>query len=78
MSLSIYEFLKQDILAMANYTDKNLKGNIHPLIMQEVERSIILIILENTNYNLLRTAHILGISRTTLYKKIKDHKIEVK
>ena len=78
MSLSIYDFLKTDVLKMASYEDKNSKSNLHALIMQEVEKSIILIVLENTDFNLVKTSHMLGISRTTLYKKIKDFKIEVK
>jgi len=78
MSLSIYDFLKIDVLKMASYGDKNCKSNVHALIMQEVEKSIILIVLENTDFNLVKTSQMLGISRTTLYKKIKDFKIEVK
>jgi len=53
------------------------KGNIHPLIMQEIEAYIIDIVLRETAYNLLAASKILGISRSTLYRKIETLKLIV-
>ncbi len=46
-------------------------GNIYPLIMEEVERSVLDIVLRETNFNLVQAAKLLGISRTMLYRRIK-------
>jgi DNA-binding NtrC family response regulator len=39
--------------------------------MQNPERQIILDVLKKNNYNRSLTAQVLGINRTTLYKKMK-------
>ncbi|GAI91435.1 unnamed protein product, partial [marine sediment metagenome] len=41
--------------------------------LREVERSLLVTVLEETNWNLSKAAQILKISRTTLYSKIKKH-----
>lgn len=54
----------------------NGKGNIFPLITQEVESAIIRLVLEETNFNYFQTAKLLGISRSTLYRKVHAYKID--
>ncbi len=70
MSICLYELLKRDIKKMVIGIGSGGKGNIYPLIMQEVEKDIISVVLQETKYNYFRTAKILGISRSTLYRKI--------
>ncbi len=70
MPLSLYELLKRDVKKMVIGIGNNEKGNIYPLIMQEVEKYLIEVVLEEKNHNYFRAAKILGISRSTLYKKI--------
>ena len=77
MSLSLHDILKEQIQRMVVGIGQQSKGNIHPLIMDEVERSIIQIVLNETNNNLFRTAKILGIGRSTLYRKIEALKIHI-
>ncbi len=43
--------------------------------LRGVERSLLVTVLEETNWNLSKAAQILEISRTTLYSKIKKHKL---
>jgi len=43
--------------------------------LRKVERNLLAIVLEETNWNLSKAAQILEISRTTLYSKIKKHKL---
>ena len=52
--------------------------NLHETIVKEVERPLIVLILEKTKYNQSKTASILGINRNTLNKKIKDLGISLK
>jgi len=70
MSVSLYDFLKHEIKKMALSIDRNEKGNIHPLIMNEVERCLITLVLKETNNNYLQASRILGMSRSTLYRRI--------
>ncbi len=43
--------------------------------LREVERNLLVTVLEETNWNLSKAAQILEISRTTLYSKIKKHRL---
>ena len=59
----------------------DLKGEIpdsglHRCIIAEVEKPLIEVTLELTNNNQAKTSEILGISRNTLRKKIKELKIK--
>ena len=76
MSLALHELLQRHIKKMVSGIGSNEKGNIYPLIMQEVERCVIGSVLTETRNNYFRAAKILGISRSTLYRKIGDLKIE--
>lgn len=71
MSQSLYEFLKKDVKKMIYGIGLNNAGNIYPLIMGEVERSVLDIVLRETKFNLVKTAKLLGISRATLYRRLK-------
>lgn len=72
MAGSLYDFLRKEIQQMMLGIGVHNQGNIYPLIVGEVERSIIKIVLEETHGNLLASAKMLGISRSTLYRKLKD------
>ena len=71
MSLSLYDLLRRDVKKMVSGISRYEKGNIYPLIVQEVEKYIIEVVLEEVRYNYFRAAQVLGISRSTLYQKIK-------
>ena len=70
MSLSLHDFLRCEIRKMVISLGRNERGNIYPLIMEEIERSIISLVLYETKNNYLRTSRILGIGRSTLYRRI--------
>jgi two-component system nitrogen regulation response regulator GlnG len=53
-------------------------GEIHSIVLQQVERPLIRIILEKTRWNQVKAADILGINRNTLRKKISELGIELK
>jgi two-component system nitrogen regulation response regulator GlnG len=56
---------------------KNSRGNIYPLIMHEIERYIIKLVLEETRFNFVNAARILGIGRSTLYRRVTALKIDI-
>lgn len=76
--LSLYEFIAREVKRMSSVCNPLLKGNIYPLIMHEVERCIIVAVLEETSHNYFVAAKILGISRNKLYRKIAQHNIHSK
>jgi two-component system nitrogen regulation response regulator GlnG len=54
------------------------KGEIHSMVLDQVERPLIRLILEKTRWNQVKAADILGINRNTLRKKIHELGIELK
>ncbi len=78
MTFSLHELLERQVKLMVHALGNDGKGNIHPLIVGEVERSLIQTVLGETKYNHLLTAKMLGISRSTLYRKITSLGIVIK
>lgn len=67
---------RPDIAALVNQDSR--PDQVHPapnLSMKEVERVMISQALEQTNYNISEAAVLIGMSRSTLYRKIKDYKL---
>jgi|WetSurMetagenome_2_1015567.scaffolds.fasta_scaffold62598_1 two-component system, NtrC family, nitrogen regulation response regulator GlnG len=74
--MALYELLHQQIKRMITGIGRNNRGNIHPLVMHEIEKYIINIVLEETNHNYVVASKMLGIGRSTLYRKIKEFGLE--
>ena len=70
-------FVQAEDLALSTHALAKDKGISFPSkSLWEVESYLIKSILEETDWNLQKTARILQISRTTLYSKINKHKIQ--
>lgn len=52
--------------------------NLHPMLISAVERPLIAHALKETNGNQIQAAHLLGMNRNTLRKKITELRIPVK
>ena len=74
-SLSLHDFIKREIRKMVIGIGPKGQGNIYPLVMEEVEKTIIELVLQETNFNYFATAKMLGISRSTLYRRVEALKI---
>lgn len=53
-------------------------GNEQPvdfynILLEEIERPLLEVLINHTHYNQVKMAHILGISRGTLRKKLKQY-----
>ncbi|MBS1988391.1 hypothetical protein JST56_05335 [Candidatus Dependentiae bacterium] len=73
--LSLHDFIRREVKKMVIGIGHKGQGNIYPLVMEEVEKTIIELVLQETDYNYFATAKILGISRSTLYRRIEALKI---
>lgn len=51
--------------------------NLHPMLIKALERPLITHALKETNGNQIKTAHLLGMNRNTLRKKITELRIPV-
>lgn len=55
--------------------DGELPINIYQMVIREVEIPLINIVLKHANGNQRKAANLLGVSRTTLRKKILEYKL---
>lgn len=74
--MALHDLLKKQIRTMLTGFTEVSKGNVYPLIMEEIEKTIILVVLEETKFNYVQAARILGMGRSTLYRKIEALKID--
>ena len=58
--------------------EKMESGDVHAMVLEQVERPLIRFVLEKTRGNQVRAADILGINRNTLRKKITELGIELR
>ena len=66
------------VLGMALTLIRAVRGpTVYDRILAEVERPLISICLAATRGNQIKAAHLLGLNRNTLRKKIKDLGLEV-
>ncbi len=61
----------------ASHGDRLPPPGLHDRILQEIERPLLSICLAATRGNQIRAAHLLGLNRNTLRKKIRDLGLEV-
>jgi two-component system nitrogen regulation response regulator GlnG len=59
------------------HTDSLPAAGVYDRVLREVERPLITLALEATRGNQIKAAHVLGLNRNTLRKKIKDLDISV-
>lgn len=61
----------------AAHTDSLPAAGVYDRVLREVEKPLITLALEATRGNQIKAAHVLGLNRNTLRKKIKDLDIQV-
>ena len=75
---SLEELVDTKLRSCLNGIEQLEHGEIHSMVLEQVERPLIRIILEKTRWNQVKAADILGINRNTLRKKISELGIELK
>ena len=76
--LSKGEVLEEENIFLKGDKNQNIKHNLPDLRLATLEKEHIKFVLENTNWDKKQAAKILGISRQTLYSKIRTYSIKPK
>jgi len=76
-SCSIYDFLDEKLKRYLKKLAKLERSNLYDDVISEVEKSLISIVLKETEGNQLRAAKALGINRNTLRSKVREYKIRI-
>lgn len=75
-SVALAECIEQKLQEYFNHLDGQQPScNLHASIIAQVEKPLLKMILKKTNGNKVQASEMLGISRNTLTKKIKEHKL---
>jgi len=72
------KWLDRTVRQYLSKMDGRENGHLHDLILGGVEKPLLQIVLQETQYNQTQAANLLGINRNTLRKKIQEHKIKCK
>ncbi|HQU17222.1 MAG: Fis family transcriptional regulator [Chromatiales bacterium 21-64-14] len=51
-------------------------GDLYRLVLEQVERPLLEVVMHHTGDNQTRAAAILGLNRTTLRKKLREHGLD--
>ncbi|MBI3995233.1 MAG: hypothetical protein HY349_04580 [Nitrospirae bacterium] len=78
MDLALEEFMEHRLLGFVKQMKASGGRNLYSILLREIERPLITITLNETNGNQVQAAHLLGMNRNTLRKKIKELKIRVR
>ena len=76
-SCSMKEFLEEKLKRYLKEMSKLENSTLYNAVISEVERSLISIVLKETEGNQLKAAKTLGINRNTLRTKIQEYKIRL-
>lgn len=66
----LHDVLRSTVRKMVRSVGQNENGNIYHLVVTQAEKCLIEIVLEEFKNNYFHTARVLGIGRSTLYRKI--------
>jgi DNA-binding NtrC family response regulator len=76
-SYSIKDFLEEKLRKYLKEMTKLGNCHLYETVMSEVEKSLITIVLKETEGNQLKASKTLGINRNTLRAKIKEYKVKI-
>ena len=74
-SKPLVEYVRLSILEFLSHNSVQESTNLHSIVIDQVEKTMIEVVLEKYEYNQSKVSRILGISRSTLRKKIDVYNI---
>lgn len=75
---NLEEFFKKLLKKIVPKAKRHIKGDLYEMVIGGVEKTLIELVLDTTDWNQLQASKILGINRNTLRKKIRELKITPK
>jgi len=72
---NLQNYTRHTVRQYLQYLEGHKAHNLYDFIIDEIEKGIILEVLDFTAGNRTQTSEILGITRTTLRNKIRKHKL---
>jgi two-component system nitrogen regulation response regulator GlnG len=76
ISLAFENFLEEKLSDLVERMGGLETGDMYSLVLKRVEKPLITLVMKKTEGNQARAAHLLGINRNTLRKKIKEFRIK--
>ncbi len=73
--MNLQDYTRQNIKQYLNDLNGHQAKNLYDFVIGQIEKGIILEVLEFTKGNRTQSSKILGITRTTLRHKIKKHNL---
>lgn len=74
-STPLRELIRQSLMHYFKQLDGAPPAHLYELVLEEVELPLLQIVMQFTEGNQSKAAELLGISRGTLRKKLKQHKV---
>lgn len=71
--VSLADCVRQSIQGYFNDLNGHAPGNLYQMVMREVERPLLESVMEQVHGNQTKAAAMLGITRSTLRKKLAQH-----
>jgi two-component system nitrogen regulation response regulator GlnG len=75
---ALEDIIETKLSAFVKSMRRGSARDLHPMLISAVERPLIALALRETNGNQIQAAHLLGMNRNTLRKKITEFRIPVK
>ena len=72
VEIPLEKFVEEKIGSFIRKVDLGKLKGFHPMVMERVEKPLLRLVLEKTNWNQIKASEILGINRNTLRKKINE------
>lgn len=74
-SLPLHQHVQHSLTSYFDQLGEEQPNDLYRMVLDEVERPLLNIVLQQTNGNLSRAAAMLGLNRSTLRKKLLAHNL---
>lgn len=76
-SISLNDYIEKRLYDFIKRFKASEGSNLYYILLREIEKPLITMVLKETKGNQIQAAHILGLNRNTLRKKIKELNISL-
>lgn len=73
VSLPLKQVVQETLRNYFSHIGSERPANFYSILLEEVEKPLLEVLIQHTHYNQVKMANILGLSRGTLRKKLKQY-----